>query len=133
MSTLFSRIITWEIPSYKIYEDEYIYAFLDISPLKLGHTLIVPKIEVDHFTDVPEPYYSAIFRVAKKLSPAIQIATGCRRICTMFVWYEVPHTHYHLIPTESIDDLDPSHAKKWDQEHLRNMQEKILEQLKTSN
>ena len=85
MPTLFSQIIAGEIPSYRIYEDDYVYAFLDIVPQRLGHTMIVPKIEIDHFADVPEPYYSAIFQAAKKLSPAIQQATGCKRICTMFV------------------------------------------------
>jgi histidine triad (HIT) family protein len=68
MSTIFSKIIAGEIPSFKIYEDEYVYAFLDIFPQRIGHTLIVPKIEIDHFSDVPEPYYSAIFLAAKKLS-----------------------------------------------------------------
>jgi histidine triad (HIT) family protein len=85
MPTLFTRIIVGEIPSFKIYEDEYVYAFLDIFPQRLGHTLIVPKIEIDHFADVPEPYYSAIFQAAKLLSPAIQQATGCNRVCTMFI------------------------------------------------
>ncbi len=85
MSTLFTRIIAGEIPSFKIYEDEYTYAFLDIFPQRLGHTLIVPKIEVDHFADVPEPYYSAIFQTAKLLSSAIQQATGCHRVCTLFI------------------------------------------------
>jgi histidine triad (HIT) family protein len=68
MSSLFSRIIAQEIPSYKVYEDEYVYAFLDIFPQHPGHTLIVPRVEIDHFSDVPEPYYSAIFLAAKKLS-----------------------------------------------------------------
>jgi histidine triad (HIT) family protein len=68
MPSIFSRIIAQEIPSYKIYEDAHVYAFLDISPQCPGHTLIVPKIEIDHFSDVPEPYYSAIFQAAKKLS-----------------------------------------------------------------
>ena len=85
MPTLFTRIIAGEISSYRIYEDEYVYAFLDIVPQRLGHTLIVPKIEIDHFSDVPDPYYSAIFQIAKKLAPAIQSATGCARVCTMFV------------------------------------------------
>lgn len=85
MSSLFSRIIDQEIPSYKIYEDEYTYAFLDIFPQHPGHTLIVPKIEVDHFALVPEPYYSAIFQTAKKLAPALQKATGCKRVCTVFL------------------------------------------------
>ena len=69
--TIFSRIINGEIPCYKIYEDEYSFAFLDVSPIQPGHTLVVPKIEVDYFADVPEPYYSAVFQTAKKISPAI--------------------------------------------------------------
>lgn len=127
MSTLFSRIIAGEIPSFTIYEDEYIYAFLDIVPQRLGHTLIVPKIEIDHFSEVPEPYYSAIFQVAKILSPAIQKATGCKRVCTMFIGYEVLHCHYHLVPTDSTSDLDHANASKADPAELAEMQEKILE------
>lgn len=119
MSTLFTRIINQEIPSYRIYEDEYTYAFLDIFPQRLGHILIVPKIEIDHFSDVPEPYYSAIFHTAKRLSPAIQQATGCNRVCTMFIGYEVAHCHYHLVPTDSIADLDHANAKKADPNDLR--------------
>ena len=106
MSTLFARIINQEIPSFRIYEDEYIYAFLDIFPQRLGHTLIVPKIEIDHFADVPEPYYTAIFQAAKKLSSPIQQATGCNRVATLFIGYEVPHCHYHLIPTDQISDIN---------------------------
>lgn len=82
MSTLFTKIIKGEIPSHKIYEDAYTYAFLDIYPVQPGHTLIVPKIEIDYFLDVPEPYYSAVFQTAKKITPAIQQATGCARIST---------------------------------------------------
>ncbi len=126
MSTIFSRIIAGEIPSYKIYEDEYTYAFLDISPLKIGHTLIVPKIEIDHFSEVPEPYYSAIFLTAKKLSLAIQKATGCNRVCTMFLGYDVPHCHYHLVPTDSVSDLDHANARKAEPLELQKIQEKIL-------
>ena len=126
MPTLFTRIINQEIPSYRIYEDEYTYAFLDIFPQRLGHTLIVPKIEVDYFADVPEPYYSAIFQTAKKLCPAIQKATGCNRVCTMFIGYEVPHCHYHLVPTDSTGDLDHTRAQSASTEELTQMQEKIL-------
>lgn len=75
MTTVFTKIINGEIPSFKIYEDEYTFAFLDIHPLQPGHTLIVPKIEVDYFVDVSEPYYSAVFATAKKIAPAIQQAT----------------------------------------------------------
>lgn len=126
MPTLFTRIINQEIPSYRIYEDEYTYAFLNIYPHTPGHLLIVPKIEVDHFADVPEPYYSAIFQTAKKLSPAIQKATGCNRVCTMFIGYEVPHCHYHLVPTTGGDDLEFSHARPASAEELTEMQGKIV-------
>jgi histidine triad (HIT) family protein len=129
MSSVFSKIIAWEIPSFKIYEDEYTYAFLDIFPQRAWHTLIVPKIEVDHFSDVPEPYYGAIFQTAKKLSPAIQKATGCNRVCTTFVGYEVPHCHYHLIPTDSEWDMDMKPRKQADVDELKKMQEAILHQL----
>lgn len=108
MSSIFSRIIAQEIPSYKLYEDEYTYAFLDIFPQKSGHTLIVPKCEVDHFSDVPEPYYSAIFQTAKKLAPVIQQATGCKRVCALFVGFDVDHCHYHLIPASEIKDIQIS-------------------------
>jgi histidine triad (HIT) family protein len=126
MSSLFSKIIAWEIPSYTIYEDEYTYAFLDIFPQQIGHTLIVPKIEVDHFADVPEPYSSAIFQTAKKLSLAIKQATHCTRVCSMFVGYEIPHCHYHLIPTNHTHDLDHTLAHPAEAHDLEDIQKKII-------
>lgn len=126
MSTLFSKIIAWDIPSYTIYEDEYTFAFLDIFPTQAGHTLIVPKIEIDHFSDVPEPYYTAIFQTAKKLAPAIQKATGCVRICSQFVGYEIPHCHYHLIPTDQIEDFSKKSGGPADEKDLEEMQQKII-------
>jgi histidine triad (HIT) family protein len=129
MTTLFTRIISGEIPSYKIYEDEFVYAFLDIAPQKLGHTLIVPKCERDHFSQVPEPHYSAIFQTAKMLSPILQKATGSKRICTMFVGYEIPHCHYHLIPTDTIEDLDRGRARKATPDELLSMQNTIIQEL----
>ena len=126
MSTLFSRIIDGEIPSYKIYEDAYTFAFLDINPLVLWHTLVVPKIEVDSFIDVPEPYYSAVFRTAKKIAPAIQKATRCNRIATMIVGYEIPHFHYHVIPTQWMEDLDRVNTGPATPESLKDIQKAIL-------
>jgi histidine triad (HIT) family protein len=127
MPTLFTQIINGDIPSYTIYENEYVYAFLNIFPKTVGHTLIVPKIEIDHFADVPEPYYSAIFEAAKFLSPVIKKATGCTRVCTAFAGYEIPHCHYHLIPTDSASDINflEKHEKTSD-EDLTQMQQKIL-------
>ena len=129
MPTLFSQIIAWEIPSYKLYEDEYTYVFLDIFPQVPGHTLIVPKIEVDHFSDVPEPYYSAIFQTAKRLSKALEKATGCKRVCAAFLGYQMPYCHYQLLPTESEDDFIWISVPQADPESLRSMQERILSEL----
>jgi histidine triad (HIT) family protein len=126
MPTLFTRIIAGEIPSYKLYEDEYTYAFLDIFPQHPGHTLIVPKVEVDHFSEVPEPYYSAIFQTAKRLAPAIQKATGCTRVTAMFLGFQVPHCHYQLIPMDSEEDIPRRNHIQAESEELREMQEKII-------
>lgn len=129
MSSLFSKIIAGELPSFKIYEDEHTFAFLDIRPVNPGHTLVVPKIEVDYFVDVPEPHYSAVFKTAKLISPAIEAASECSRIGTATVGFEVPHFHYHLIPLLGITDLDFSRAKETSEEALKQMQEKILSHL----
>lgn len=125
MSSIFTKIINGEIPSYKVYENEYIYAFLDINPINLGHTLIVPKIEIDYFLDVPEPYYSEVFKSAKIISRAIQEATKCNRIMTMIAGLDIPHFHYHLIPTNSMKDLDFKKAKSLPEEEMKNIQGKI--------
>ena len=129
MSSIFSKIIAGEIPSFKLYEDEYTFAFLDIFPQQPGHTLIVPKCEVDHFADVPEPYYSAIFQTAKKLAPALQKATNCKRVCTLFIGYEVPHCHYHLLPTNAIEDTRWEKKPQADMAELKTMQERIISYL----
>lgn len=129
MATIFSRIIAWEIPSYKLYEDEYTFAFLDIFPQQPGHTLIVPKCEIDHFSDVPEPYYTAIFQTAKKLSKALQRATHCNRVCTVFAGYEVPHVHYHLIPTNTLSDVRFEKVPQGSHESLSSMQQNIIASL----
>lgn len=129
MPTLFTRIIAGEIPSYKLYEDEYTFAFLDIFPQVAGHTLIVPKIEVDHFSNVPEPYYSAIFQTAKKLAPALKSVTGCNRVATAFLGYQIPHCHYQMLPTFSEKDFVWRAVPQADPVELQNMQEKILQAL----
>lgn len=129
MSTIFSRIIAGEIPSYKIYENEYVYAFLDINPINLGHTLVVPKVEVDYFIDLEEPYYGALFQAAKKISRALQNATNCKRVGTIIAGRDVPHVHYHLVPMFAYNDLDPSKGMKRTDEEMKDMQSKIIENL----
>lgn len=129
MASLFTRIIKGEIPSYKIFEDEHVFAFLDIRPVHPGHTLVVPKVEVPYFIDVPEPFYSAVFQAAKNIAPAIQRATGAKRIGTAVIGLEVPHFHYHLIPIERVGDLNFGLAKEATQHDLSEMQKKILSYL----
>ena len=128
MTSVFTRIINGEIPSYKIYEDEYVYAFLDINPVNVGHTLIVPKIEIDYFIDVPEPYYTAVFQAAKTIARAIQETTQCRRVCAWIEGFEVPHWHYHVCPIYD-NEFRMKRGKSADPEELKSMQEKILTHL----
>ena len=120
MPTIFTKIINQEIPSYKIFENDLVYAFLDINPVQVGHTLIVPKIEKDYFLDVPEPYYSEVFRVAKIVSPAIQKVSKCLRVGIMVQGTEVPHFHLHLIPIfENTPFLDkPKQLEKPEMERV---------------
>ncbi len=126
MPTIFSKIIAWEIPCYKIYEDENIFAFLDIHPHTLGHTLIVPKIEIDNFIDVPEPYYSAVFQTAKKLAPALQKATNCKRVGALIIGLDVPHFHYHLIPIQQASDMEGASAHTETPEAMQAIQQTII-------
>lgn len=132
MASIFTRIINGEIPCYKIYENEYTFAFLDINPINPGHTLIVPKIETDHFLDVPEPYYSAVFTTAKNIGRAIQEATESKRIGSVILGWDVPHFHLHLVPMNTPGDLDFSRAKGRSKEEMEEIREKILAKLKGS-
>jgi histidine triad (HIT) family protein len=129
MASLFTKIIKGEIPSYKVYEDEFTFAFLDINPIHPGHILVVPKTEVDYFIDVPEPYYSAVFKTGKIVARAIQDATGCKRVGTVVLGWDVPHFHYHVVPMWGHGDLDFRKAKKIPAEEMKAMQEAILKKI----
>ncbi len=105
MATIFSRIITGEIPSYKIAEDAKHYAFLDINPYQLGHTLVIPKREVDYYYDLTDAEIADLMSFAKRVARAIQQATHCRKVATMVIGLEVPHAHVHLVPINSEEDV----------------------------
>ncbi len=125
--TIFSKIITGEIPSYKIAENENFFAFLDIFPLQKGHTLIVPKIEVDKIFDLPDTYLSEILVFAKPIAKAIEHAFTCNRVNIITVGLEVPHTHIHLIPMTHINDMNFGTEKlKLTKEELLDAQKAIL-------
>jgi histidine triad (HIT) family protein len=106
MATIFSKIVKGEIPSYKIAETEDYYAFLDISPLKKGHTLVIPKQETDYIFDLDDALYQGLFAFAKKVVKAIEAAIPCKRIGMAVVGLEVPHAHIHLVPLDGIYDID---------------------------
>lgn len=102
MASIFTKIIRGEIPSYKVAEDENFYAFLDINPLTEGHTLVVPKIEINYIFDLDDQTYSGIFAFTKKVSEAIKNSVDCIRIGVIVYGLDVPHAHIHLIPVKGI-------------------------------
>lgn len=106
MATIFSRIIAGEIPSYKVAEDENYYAFLDINPLTKGHTLVVPKKEVDYLFDLDDPTLAGMMLFAKKVAARIKEKIACARVAVVVLGMEVPHAHIHLIPINSENDVD---------------------------
>ena len=128
--TIFSKIIAGEIPAYKIAENDQFFAFLDIFPLREGHTLVVPKIEVDNIFDIPEDYLSNLLLFARPIAKAIEAAIPCNRCGLSVVGLEVPHAHLHLVPIDSADDLNFTRGKlKVSPEQLKNAQEKIIRHL----
>jgi len=128
--TIFSKIIRGEIPSYKIAENEKFFAFLDVYPLMEGHTLVVPKIEVDKFFDVPDDYLSEMLLFARPIAKAIESAFDCNRCGISVVGLEVPHAHMHLVPINYADDLNFTRPKlKVSLEELKAAEQKILEHL----
>jgi histidine triad (HIT) family protein len=130
--SIFLQIISGKIPSYKIFENDHVFAFLTKDAIQLGHSLIVPKVEIDYFVDVPEPYYSAVYTAAKPLARAIHQATGCKRVGTIVAGWDVPHFHYHLVPMFDYFDLDPKRAKQFSHNENKRIQEKILSLLDAS-
>ncbi|HEY9114130.1 MAG TPA: HIT family protein [Bacteroidales bacterium] len=106
MATIFSKIIQGEIPSYKVAESKDFYAFLDINPLAKGHTLLVPKKEVDYIFDLDENTYKELFGFAKKVAKAIDKSIPCKRVGVIVFGLDVPHAHIHLIPINQSSDMN---------------------------
>ena len=128
--TLFTRIIKGEIPAYRIAEDDFFLAFLDIHPLREGHTLVIPKIETDHFFDLDEKYLSGILVFSKPIAKAIESSFDCNRCGLSIVGLEVPHAHIHLIPINQVSDMDFKNAKlNLNDEAFRKIQAKIISNL----
>jgi histidine triad (HIT) family protein len=128
--TIFSKIIAGEIPGYKIAENEKFFAFLDIFPLREGHVLVVPKIEVDKLFDLPDDYLKEMLVFAKPIAKAIEKAFNCNRCGISVIGLEVPHAHVHLVPVNSSNDLNFTQRKsKASDEDLKKIQERILANL----
>jgi len=128
--TIFSKIISGEIPSYKIAENEHFYSFLDIFPLREGHVLVIPKSETDKFFDLPDVYLAELLLFARPIARAIEAAIDCNRCGITVIGLEVPHAHLHLIPISSANDLNFTQPKlKLAPERLAEIQRLILEKL----
>ncbi|MDC1142269.1 HIT family protein [Planctomycetota bacterium] len=105
MASIFTKIVNGEIPSYKVWEDERHYAFLDINPWVVGHTLVVPKKEVDYLFAMPDDDFMALQLASKTVANLLQERLNCTRVCVNVMGYEVPHVHIHLLPTNTIQEF----------------------------
>lgn len=126
MASIFTKIVNGEIPSYKIAETVEYFAFLDINPLAKGHTLVIPKKEVDYILDMDDELLKGLIVFAKKVGKAIESVIECKRMGITVIGLEVPHTHIHLIPINSIYDMDFKQPKlKFTDEEFKQIAEQI--------
>lgn len=125
MPSIFSRIIAGEIPSYKVAEDEAHYAFLDINPVGEGHTLVVPKHEVDYIFDLSDEELAALNIFAKRVAKALKKTVPCRRVAVAVLGMEVPHTHIHLVPINKEGDMDFHNKKSFTPEYMASLAKDI--------
>ena len=130
MATIFTRIAKGEIPSYKCAESEDFYAFLDISPLAKGHTLVIPKhVEDDYIFHLDAKTYEGLWAFARKVAVALKNAVPCQRVGVAVLGMEVPHTHIHLVPLQTEGDMDFRKAKlKLEADEMKSIAHKILEE-----
>lgn len=129
MASIFTKIINGEIPSYKIAENENYYAFLDINPNTIGHTLCIPKMEVDKIFDLPEDVYNGLMSFSRKIGIAIEKAIPCQRVGMTVIGLEVPHVHVHLIPLQAMNSMDFRNNMKLTPEQFQEVVAKIQAQL----
>jgi histidine triad (HIT) family protein len=125
MPSIFSKIVAGEIPSHKIAETDQFLAFLDAFPCAIGHTLVIPKKEIDYLFDLDDELYMGLMQFAKQIEPAIRKAIPCKRIGVAVIGLEVPHAHVHLIPMNSMSDMNFNNKLKLTQEQLTETAAKI--------
>lgn len=126
MATIFSRIIAGEIPCYKIAENDEFFAFLDISPVQKGHTLVVPKEEINYIFDIDDDKLGRYMAFSKKVAAAIKAAIPCERVGIAVVGLEVPHSHIHLVPLNGLHDLNFEHKLSLSKEEMEEIQKNIV-------
>jgi histidine triad (HIT) family protein len=130
MATIFTKIINGEIPCYKIAEDDNYFAFLDINPLRAGHTLVVPKRETDYIFDLDDDYLGGMIIFSKKVAAAIKSAIPCNRIGVAILGLEVAHAHIHLVPMDTMEDINFRNPKlKFSPEEFKEIAAKISHQV----
>jgi histidine triad (HIT) family protein len=130
MATIFKKIINGEIPCYKIAENENYFAFLDINPLRAGHTLVVPKKEIDYIFDLDNDQLAGLILFSKKVATAIKSVIPCNRIGVAILGLEVPHAHVHLIPMDTMEDVNFKNPKlKFSSEDFREIAAKIAREI----
>jgi histidine triad (HIT) family protein len=130
MATVFTKIIKGEIPCYKVAEDDNYFAFLDINPLRAGHTLVVPKRETDYIFDLDDDYLGGMIIFSKQVAAAIKSAIPCNRIGVAILGLEVPHAHIHLVPMDTMEDINFRNPKlKFTPEEFKDIAAKISRQV----
>lgn len=128
MASIFTKIVRREIPAYIVAEDEEFLAFLDINPQVPGHTLVIPKTEIDRIWDVPDDLLSRILLFAKPLALALEKAFPCERCAINVIGLDVPHAHMHLLPIQKASDVSPSNPRRaWTKEDFEDAHHRILE------
>ena len=125
MATIFTKIINGDIPSYKVAEDENFYAFLDINPNAKGHTLCIPKKEIDKIFDLDEETYIGLMSFSRKVAKALEKVIDCKRVGIAVVGLEVPHTHVHLIPLNAMSEMTFQQKVKLTDEEFKEIAEKV--------
>jgi histidine triad (HIT) family protein len=126
MASIFTKIINGEIPSYKVAEDDDHYAFLDIFPIAEGHTLVIPKRETDYIFDIEDEAYKGLFLFAKRVAKAVEQVVDCERIGLAVLGLEVPHAHIHVVPINTVYDIDFSRPKlKFSEEEFQKLASRI--------
>jgi len=129
MSSIFTKIVNGDIPSYKIAENDRFFAFLDINPLAKGHTLVIPKKEIDYILNLEDDLHAELWNFAKKVGKAVEKVVECKRIGLTVIGLEVPHTHIHVIPINTIYDMDFKKEKlKFSDDEFKFISERISEE-----